>query len=88
MISVLITMNLKLILVAPANCFVEISSDQFSTDPAHVRYVNTYRELEHFLIHFLICSYLLNYHVNPTQVLGCLAVRIARIWVTSQIIRH
>ena len=58
------------------------------SDPAHVRYVNTYRELEHFLIHFLICSYLLNYHVNPTQVLGCLAVRIARIWITSQMIRH
>ena len=58
------------------------------SDPAHVRYVNTYRELEHFLIHFLICSYFLNYHVNPTQVLGCLAVRIARIWITSQMIRH
>ena len=48
-------------------------------DPAHVRCVNTYRELEHFLIHFLSHSYLLNYHVNPTQLLGCLAVRITRI---------
>ena len=42
------------------------------------RYVNTYRELEHFLIDFLIHSY---YHVNPTQVLGYLAVRIGYLAV-------
>ena len=33
--------------------------DTSPSDPAHVRYMNTYRELEHFLIHFLIHSYLL-----------------------------
>ena len=45
------------------------------SDPAHVRYVNTCQELKHFLIYFIIHSYLLNCHVNPTQVLGCPAVR-------------